>query len=614
MCPQLRPYRFVLLCILIMAVSVAVSVQSANDGTERILSFKAYYTVTEDGAVSVTEKIRVRTQGQKILHGIYRILPTVYDREEGKVSVQITITGMRKDNAEEFFTEEISDGKVKFRLGNESIYLAPGDYQYEISYIVLYPIRYNYNDNSDALYWNVTGHEWRFPMDTVEAYISLPPTTTVASNQLSAYSGRPGATACQCLFQNPSSNTASFRMTNKLLPGEEFTIAAPFTRGVVAFHENPPFVSWQMTAQMDLLMGAGIILVVYLIIGVGVGRKKIPQFTGAALPDFRISPAAVRYVQQMKYDTSVLIVAVLNMAEKGYLTIQRIASKDIMGDYELTSTGIDTQCLSEDEKVLVKYLFHQASTVKLKQPGQGWLSKGYSEHQKILRRKCDDVYFRRNGWWKFIAIAIALTVMIFCFIQTPAEGIAGGFVGILFIGAGTIGATAMLREPDKSVLYVIFLILVFSVWFGFLFFLLIFLVGPFYFVSIAAVAFCTAILLNRLSAYTKKGIELLEQIARFRNFTNQIQVNNFSEDQRATMMRLLPYAVALDLAGKFKELIPAYAYATTTDDSTGMFLISSLDTFSSSLTHAAIDSSSDGGSSDSSSSGGGDSGGGGGGW
>jgi uncharacterized membrane protein YgcG len=154
-----------------------------------------------------------------------------------------------------------------------------------------------------------------------------------------------------------------------------------------------------------------------------------------------------------------------------------------------------------------------------------------------------------------------------------------------------------------------------TVWYTGLFVFFNILVGPFYFLFVAIVSFCTVILFTALpDYYTAKGVQLMEQIERFRNFANQVQTQaGFQGD---TMTRLLPYAVALDLHGKFGEMIPAYAYATT-GDSSDLYFPSMIDGFSSGIAHAAIhpDSSDGGGSSsDSGSSGGGDSGGGGGGW
>ena len=55
---------------------------------ERILAFRSEITIAADGSMQVAETIRVRAEGDRIRHGIYRDFPTDYrDRYNNRVHV-----------------------------------------------------------------------------------------------------------------------------------------------------------------------------------------------------------------------------------------------------------------------------------------------------------------------------------------------------------------------------------------------------------------------------------------------------------------------------------------------------------------------------------------------
>ena len=79
---------------------------------ERILRFHSDIRVLADGWIEVTEMIKVRAEGNRILRGIYRDLPTEYvDKLGNRYEVDIDpVFVLRNDAHEDFHAASIRGG------------------------------------------------------------------------------------------------------------------------------------------------------------------------------------------------------------------------------------------------------------------------------------------------------------------------------------------------------------------------------------------------------------------------------------------------------------------------------------------------------------------------
>lgn len=97
---------FLLLLLLWPAVGTAAA-------DERILAYDVDVRIAADGALTVTETIRVRAEGREIRRGIYRDFPTLYrDRYGNRVRVPFEVVAVRRDGSPEpWHGESIAGGK-----------------------------------------------------------------------------------------------------------------------------------------------------------------------------------------------------------------------------------------------------------------------------------------------------------------------------------------------------------------------------------------------------------------------------------------------------------------------------------------------------------------------
>src|SRR5688500_19776291 len=68
---------------------------------ERVLSFSSDIVVARDGALTVTETIRVRSEGMDIRHGMYRDFPTRYQRDGTTVRIGFDVEDVQRNGEDE---------------------------------------------------------------------------------------------------------------------------------------------------------------------------------------------------------------------------------------------------------------------------------------------------------------------------------------------------------------------------------------------------------------------------------------------------------------------------------------------------------------------------------
>jgi len=103
------------------------------------------------------------------------------------------------------------------------------------------------------------------------------------------------------------------------------------------------------------------------------------------------SPASARYISRMSYDAGAFSAAVINLAVKGHLRIEKSDK-----DYSLSKTRSDS-ALAPGEAALLDKLFTEGLTLALDNKNHAIVSAARKAHRKALRRDYLNIYFRKNG-------------------------------------------------------------------------------------------------------------------------------------------------------------------------------------------------------------------------
>ncbi len=305
-----------------------VSLESGNsyEGSERIISFYADINVDKNSGLSITEKIKVHSLGDKIKRGIFRSLPLTRNLNNTRQKVQYDIISVKKNGVDEDYHEEYEDGTVKIYVGNKDVILEPGDYDYEIKYTTEKQI--GFFPKYDELYWNVNGNDWDFPVDSISARINLPEGAEILQN--SCYKGSYGSNSQDCTANILSKYSIEWSAEN-LSSGEGLTVAVGFKKGVMVPPPPPTFLEKFGILIAGVLIFLGLLFYYYSTwrkYGVDPEKPVVyPQFNS---PD-DLSPASLGYIQNESFKNKFLTAAIVNLAVKGYIQIIEGADSGILG-------------------------------------------------------------------------------------------------------------------------------------------------------------------------------------------------------------------------------------------------------------------------------------------
>ncbi|MFP6743954.1 MAG: DUF2207 domain-containing protein, partial [Alphaproteobacteria bacterium] len=152
------------------------------------------------------------------------------------------------------------------------------------------------------------------------------------------------------------------------------------------------------------LIGLLLISAYYLFTWSKVGRD--PE-AGTIVPLFEppegISPAAIRFILGMGYDKKAFTAAIVNMAVKGYLTID-----EDDGEFTLRRNHTDMSALSQGEMKIASHLFTSPS-VRLHHSSHVRIQGAIGAFREYLRAEFEPVHFRRN--WVYFLVGVVMSLI-----------------------------------------------------------------------------------------------------------------------------------------------------------------------------------------------------------
>ncbi|MBL8908892.1 MAG: DUF2207 domain-containing protein, partial [Rhizobiales bacterium] len=395
------PQSRALMAGLLAAFMLFVAASATALAYERITLFSSEVTVNPDSSLTVRETIDVNAEGNVIKRGIFRDIPTTYSDGHGtRFRVGLEVESVTRDGRDEPYSVlDISNGK-RIRIGNPDVFLTVGPHRYVITYRTTRQIAFL--ENYDELYWNVTGNDWQFPIDRAIAIVNLPAGTRIL--QSAAYTGPQGArgTDFRVITQAPGRYEAE--TTRTLAPGEGFTIAVGFPKGILtpptASEEAGAFVS-DNAGIVAAILGVLAVLGYYLYAWNAVGRDPpkgviIPLFS----PPTGMGPAGARYVTKQGFDDRGFAAALVGLAVKGWLKIWD--EEDGFSVTKLTEKG---QPMTQAEAALFRAI--PAGTTDLKKENHVKVRAMRNALEGALKKEHEGAAFMRNAKWFWIGIAVS---------------------------------------------------------------------------------------------------------------------------------------------------------------------------------------------------------------
>lgn len=551
---------------MLSALLVLFSLTCSAAAEEHIISYDSFITVRPAGDMTVTETIKVLCEGDQIKHGIYRDFPTRYrDKYGNRMSVVFEVKDVRKDGRPEpWWTEDMNNG-VRVYVGNKDVTLMPGEYTYTLTYRT--DRQLGFFEEHDELYWNVTGNEWAFTIRKASATVELPPGAEIPSTE--AYTGPYGAKGSDFTVDRDNQGRPVFRTTRPLTSGEGLTIMVMWPKGFVReptrTEKTKAFFSDNKSATAGAA-GVLVLLIYYVFTWLKIGKD--PE-KGVIIPLYDapggLSPAAMRYIMRMGFDDRAFASAVVNMAVKGYLTID----EDGNGNYTLTRKGKESSGLSRDEVRITKQIFNNRASLLIKNENHATIKQAIKDLQKGLAVEYEKVYFLTNKGTLIPGLIITSMVLI-AIVVLGKNIMEAGFMTI-WLSGWTAGCSMLVymafkawRAVSQSIINAVpaLFLSIFSLPFlgGEAFGLWVFATAT----SIPSVVFIFVIVLLNILFYhlmkapTIKGRQTMDQIEglkRYLSVAEKDRLNQLNPPEKTPQLfeKFLPYALALDVEQEWCE-------------------------------------------------------------
>jgi uncharacterized membrane protein YgcG len=375
---------------------------------ERLLDYRSHISIHENGNLTVTETIRVKAEGKDIRRGIYRDFPTDYkDRLGNHYKVDFDVVSVKRNGeAEPWHSKEMSNG-TRVYIGSASRMLTHGVHEYELSFVTNRQL--GFFDEHDELWWNVTGNGWNFPIDRVEATVSLPFSVAGDDLKLSVYMGKYGSRETGATAEIVNDHQVRFETTRALQPWEGMSVIVEWPKGRIAEPEISQKIRWFLSdngAAFVLLLGLLAPFAWYYWAWNKVGRD--PR-KGVIIPRFKppqgLSPAACRYVSDMSFNRNAFTAAIISLAVKGQLLIDE-------DDDEFTLRRLrdakQAELTAGERAVLKELLPHASSSITMDNENYKDFQSARKALNKALKKEYLGRLFHLNGI--YLAPPVLMTV------------------------------------------------------------------------------------------------------------------------------------------------------------------------------------------------------------
>jgi uncharacterized membrane protein YgcG len=394
--------------------AAALLITNPAQAEERITRFSSDVEIQADSSVLITETIDVLAEHNHIRRGIFRDFPTRYRAPNGgQVRVGFDLLSVsRNGQPEQSKLEPINRG-VRVRIGNPEREIDVGEHRYTIRYRTTRQIgRFA---NHDEFYWNVTGNGWAFPIDSADIRIRLPEPAEFGAPSL--YTGPEGATLGHAELIEKKPGEISLRTTRPLQPGEGFTVAVGFPKGIVALAATSSKTAWWLADYGPLVAGgAGLVgtCIFYFFAWARAGRNPragtvVPLFS----PPDGLSPAAMRYIWKMGVDDRAFAAAVVDSGVRGHV---RLSEEDggyfgLAPDKMRLERLAGTTPLPDAEQSMLTQLAMTGETIVMEQKNHEKFSAARKMLDGNFKKLFEGKMFVRNYGWAATGVALTIAAL-----------------------------------------------------------------------------------------------------------------------------------------------------------------------------------------------------------
>jgi uncharacterized membrane protein YgcG len=401
-------------------------------GSEFIKLFKSHATVKKDQIVHVKEDVTVYAQGDHFKRGFQRALPIDYTYKGRARTIDLNILSVKKDGEPENYRLVKRPNGIAIKIGDPNIFLQPGFYTYTIEYTV--DKQLGFFDNFDQFFWNVTG-EPKVPIKKAQSTITIPKPLSLTPDDVIVFIGIKGQRNTKAkrntdYSMNIDNNSVTINTKYPLMPGKELSVATRFKKGFFDPSMGPQpqtaLSCFIYNTLWHIVLAVCFVIVFIYYIWVYIARVRPDQDKGTVFPRFdppqKITPGAARYVYRYGYDSTSFASDIVNLAVKGFITIEYKKVSMWKSVYILTRTDkeLDEKKYPEfkEYETFLSHMFTKdRASITLGDKENPDMVAAYTSREQFLDVVYKTPYFRSYGeyilWGILISFVATITSYVF---------------------------------------------------------------------------------------------------------------------------------------------------------------------------------------------------------
>lgn len=420
-----------------------------------IKDFQSEIIVNKDSSLNITETIVADCGNLPDKHGIFRTIPTFYQKSAGeRVSTPVKLLSIAGPEGQPIKYSSIKNSdSVTWKIGDPNKTVT-GQNTYVIRYLVQNAIRFN-NPGFDEFYWNLNGNYWEIQTDVYKASIIFPSeiNNSSAAKEVNIYSGSTGSkTSDLADYVWTNGNTLEVTSARTLLKGEGITASVTLPKGIFTPYK-PPLAQKLMVYLIIILPLSAFVVSFYLWSKYGrdpkLGKTEMVQYE----PPLNLTPMELGTLYGNGYfRTNYISAAMIDLAVKKIIRIEEIPKKGIFGSKDfrlilLDRTGLSS--LTKEEQTLINEIFGSEDKIELSD-----LQNKFYKSIPILKNKVMDALkekklFSEAGFtWQILLSVFALIIGVAGFMLLSVSSYLG--VGLILSGAIFLFFSFLMRRRTEE--------------------------------------------------------------------------------------------------------------------------------------------------------------------
>jgi uncharacterized membrane protein len=418
----------------------AVVHHSSSSNASKIVSFTSDMILSKQGLLDVNETIDIDF-AQTPRHGIYRFVPIRFHRGAGIYTTHLRMLSVTDAIGQPYHYQSSNIGSdLTVKIG-ESNRVVIGRQTYKLHYQVTKAI--NFFQKEPELYWNVTGDQSQYTIESATALVHLP-ITDASATKLEAFVGPPGSTKTVPIVARGNTVTVH---SGVLLPGEGLTFAIRMPVGTVILptvsNEIIWFVQDWREAFLLPLITAAMLWIYWWFFGKDKGAHKAIGVEWEPPKD--LTPAEVGTLIDEKCDVADITSTLVDLAARGYLKIEQIPYDGILmmskKDYRFTELTVPAgaEPLKLHESLMLNAVFGYSSRENYLSSLKGKFSSSIPEitdavYDSLLIKK----YFARDpntDRSTFVSFGILIMIVGIISMIVGGNDLFAASIGVIISGA-----------------------------------------------------------------------------------------------------------------------------------------------------------------------------------